>query len=62
VIVFPKWVTSSFIHCFIKDGQLENPYKLAQEWHPYVVQNEGATNTALFGYTNFPFMALSFNF
>jgi len=63
VLILPKWKTSSFIHLFLdEEGQIKKPYKLIQELHPYIVQNEGATNTALFGITNFPFLALSFNF
>jgi len=63
VIILPRWQTSSFIHLFIdEEGQVKAPYQLIQEWHPYITQNEGATNTALFGVTNFPLLALSFNF
>lgn len=63
VVIFPRWITSSFIHLFFdKEGKPNKPYTLVKEWHPYIVQNEGATNTALFGRTNFPFVALAFNF
>lgn len=61
VLIMPKWVTSSFIHCFVGEGNIiKDPYKLVSEFNPYVVQNEGATNTALFGVTQFQFLALSF--
>jgi len=63
VLIIPKWLTSSFIHNFLKgDNEVRDPYKLVKEWHPFIVQNEGALNTALVGVTNFPFMALAFNF
>jgi len=62
VLIFPNWQTSSFIHKFADgDGRAKEPYRMIQEWHPYVYQNEGASNTALFGFTNFPFITLAFN-
>jgi len=62
VIVMPKWLTSSYIHNFLKaNAEPRSPYKLIKEWHPYIVQNEGAVNTALMGITTFPFLALAFN-
>lgn len=63
VLIMPKWKTSSYIHAFLgPDEVVKSPYKLVKEWYPFVVQNEGAVNTALVGFTNFPFLALTFNF
>jgi len=63
VVILPKWETSSFINFFLDGkGGINHPYTLAMEWHPYIVQNEGASNTALFGITRFPFLALAFNY
>jgi len=62
VLIIPKWLTSSYIHFFLdKNSEAKNPYKIVKEWHPYIVQNEGALNTALVGTTNFTFLALTFN-
>lgn len=62
VLIMPKWETSSFLNFFLDGlGRVKAPYKMVMEWHPYIIQNEGAGNTALFGYTNFPFLALTFN-
>jgi len=62
VLIIPKWLTSSYIHFFInKDSEAKSPYRLIKEWNPYIVQNEGAVNTALVGITNYSFLALAFN-
>jgi len=62
VLVMPKWLTSSYIHNFLSgENEVNSPYRLIKEWHPFVVQNEGAVNTALVGVTKFPFIALTFN-
>lgn len=62
VLIIPKWLTSSYIHFFLNNNsEGRRPYKIIKEWQPYIVQNEGAVNTALVGYTNFSFLALTFN-
>ena len=62
MVVFPEWETSSFLRCYLEEsGAAKPPYKIVWRWRPYIVQNENAKNTALFGYSNFNFLALSFN-
>jgi len=61
VIIMPLWFTSSYLSYFL-DGEErpKPPFTLVKKWRPYIIQNEGATNTALFGYTPFFFVALGF--
>jgi len=62
VIIMPVWYTSSYLHFFMEtDEKPKMPFVLIKKWHPYILQNEGATNTALFGFTPFWFVALGFN-
>jgi len=62
VIIFPLWFTSSYLGFFFEKGTVPKPpYQLIKKWRPYVIQNENATNTALFGAVPFEFVALFFN-
>jgi len=62
VLIMPMWHTSSYLNFFMEnDEKPKMPFVLIKKWHPYILQNEGATNTALFGFTPFWFVALGFN-
>lgn len=61
VVCLPMWPTASFFTFFFDIAESpKHPFKLFKKWHPYIVQNEGATNTPLFGKTPFAFAALYF--
>ncbi len=61
VICFPVWTTATFYNFFFDaQGNPKPPYKLVKMWHPYIIQNEGARNTALFGRVPFQFAACFF--
>ena len=61
VICFPVWTTATFYNFFLdQQGNPKPPYKLVKLWHPYIIQNEGARGTALFGRVPFQFMACYF--
>ena len=62
MIVFPFWESSNFLPLFMENFETpKNPYKLVRKWKPFIIQNENARNTALFGPTPFYFIALSFD-
>ena len=61
-LVMPVWETSTYLSCFMnKLKDPEGPYELMMTWHPYIIQNENARNTALFGKVPFKFVALKFD-
>ncbi len=61
VLVFPNWPASDF-YCeiFHPHGPVY-PFSVVEEFAPYIIQNEGATHTPLFGNTSFTFFAVYFN-
>ncbi len=61
LLIVPNWPTSDY-YCdlFHKDVLLQ-PFVFVEEFHPYIFQNEFATNTPLKGLTAFTFFALYFN-
>ena len=62
VIILPIWKTASFYNCYLDSNeQPREPYRIVKKWHPYIIQNEGVTQTPLFGITPFKFVALLFN-
>ncbi len=62
VLCMPMWVTATYYtFYFDKNNSPRKPFSLVKEWHPYIVQNEGAKHTPLFGKTPFAFVALQFN-
>jgi len=62
VIILPLWRASQFIYFFMdKNDNTQKPFVLVKMWKPYLIQNEGAKNTALFGEVGFEFLALFFN-
>jgi hypothetical protein len=60
VLVLPMWKTASFYSFFFEGDIPRPPFALIKQWHPYIIQNEGARNTPLFGITPFMFAALYF--
>lgn len=61
VVCLPMWSTATFYPLFFTEfGKPRPPFKVEKIWHPYIVQNEGAKNTPLYGYTPFAFAALYF--
>lgn len=62
ILVLPVWKTSNFYNLFFDDSGLpKEPFTLIKLWHPYIIQNENARHTALFGSVPFEFAALEFN-
>jgi len=62
VLVMPIWYTSSYLSFFLDgEGAAKAPFSVLKKWWPYIIQNEGATNSALFGRTPFQFVALMFD-
>lgn len=62
MLILPLWSTANFHNLFFDpQGDPRPPFCLARKWHPFIVQNENASDTALFGYTKFQFVALYFN-
>lgn len=61
VVCLPLWKTATYFPFFFdNNGAAKSPFRVVKMWHPYIVQNEGATNTPLFGITAFQFVALHF--
>ena len=61
LLIIPNWPASSFFPLIFAKGKVLHPFRLISEFSPYILQNEGARNTPLFGKTNFTFFALYFN-
>jgi len=62
VVVLPNWPASDFYNSFFGSAlQIKPPFQLICEFNPYVIQNENARSTPLFGVTPFSFFALYFN-
>lgn len=62
VILMPNWPASDFYTSFFGDNlTVKQPFQLVKEFNPYIFQNENATNTPLFGVTQFTFFVLYFN-
>lgn len=62
VVVLPIWESATFFPFFFKSpDQSHFPYSILMIWRPYIVQNEDARNTALFGSVPFQFAALKFD-
>lgn len=62
VLCMPLWSTASFYPFYFDNtGTPRPPFMFIWKWSPYIVQNEGARHTPLFGHTNFPFVALYFD-
>jgi len=62
ILIVPDWPAQAF-YCtiFHKENDYIHPFKIVKKFKPYIFQNEGATKTPLFGYTEFDFFALYFN-
>ena len=61
VLVFPNWPASDFYCEIFQPHGTVSPFRLVEEFAPYIIQNEGATHTPLFGKTSFTFFAVYFN-
>ncbi len=62
VLVLPVWKTSSFYGLFFEGEMVPKPpFVLVRLWHPYIIQNENARRTPLFGSVPFSFAALYFS-
>ncbi len=62
VVVLPKWPASPFYcYFFSSDGSPLPPFKIFNVFTPYIIQNENAKTTPMFGFPKFEFLALSFN-
>jgi hypothetical protein len=62
ILVLPVWETSSYFNLFFQnDLQPLPPFQLITLWHPYIIQNEEARKTPLFGNVPFQFAALKFD-
>ncbi len=62
VVIVPNWPASSFMPAFFtSDMTPRPPFKFWREFRPYIIQNEGAKSTPLYGFTAFSFFALYFD-
>ncbi len=62
VLILPLWKTANFFPLFFReDNEPLPPFICIKKWSPYIIQNENAKNTALFGQVNFQMMALLFD-
>jgi hypothetical protein len=62
VIILPVWKTANFYTLYFDSNDEPLwPFTCLRKWSPYIIQNENAKNTALFGQVNFMFAALLFN-
>ena len=57
-ILIPNWPTSNFLFFYLNE---KAPFRIEKFLRPYIIQNENARNTPLFGFTSFDFILLSFN-
>jgi len=61
IVVMPEWKASRFLSFFVsQELGARPPFQLIRRWKPFIVQNENARNTALFGRVKFDFIALKF--
>ncbi len=61
LLIVPNWPASDFYWELFEEGHARPPFRFVSEFRPYIFQNEGAKNTALFGITPFTFYALYFH-
>ncbi len=62
VLILPMWETSTYFSYFFEDSKkCKSPFEIVMIWKPYIIQNEDARDTALFGSVPFDFAALKFN-
>ncbi len=62
ILILPVWKTSNYYTLFMDENDVPKfPFECVKRWSPYIIQNENAKNTALFGQVNFHMMALLFN-
>lgn len=61
ILLVPNWPASNFYCEIFNDNKIRTPFVLVAELRPFIYQNEGASNTPLYGITKFLFFALYFN-
>jgi len=61
LLIVPNWPASDFYCEIFEKENVKKPFVFIKEFRPYIIQNENASNTPLFGVTNFTFFALYFN-
>jgi len=60
-LVVPDWPASHFYNLIFANGQLLKPFQSVEYLKAYICQNENATKTPLFGFTQFAMLAIYFN-
>jgi hypothetical protein len=62
LLILPIWKTANFFPLYFQDDNTSlPPFICVKIWSPYIIQNEEAKNTALFGQVNFQMAALFFD-
>lgn len=61
LLIVPNWPASEFFNELFEHDKVVAPFQFISEFKPYIFQNEGASNTPLFGVPKFTFFALYFN-
>lgn len=61
LLVVPNWPASDYFCELFHAKEILHPFHFIKEFTPYIFQNDGATNTPLFGVPDFSFFALYFN-
>ncbi len=61
ILIVPNWPASNFYCLIFHQNRVLVPFQFVTEFSPYILQNEGARNTLLYGKTAFTFFALYFN-
>lgn len=62
LVIVPNWPASDFYNEYLdQHKQPKSPFHLVKEFHPFILQNELARNTPLYGITKFSFFVFSFD-
>lgn len=62
LVLLPNWPASDFFNEFFEANYIpRHPFTLVKEFQPFILQNEHARNTPLYGVTKFTFFVLYFN-
>jgi len=60
ILIAPDWPAANFYTLVFDQNTLKRPFYGVTRLRPYICQNEKATRTPLFGYTDFEMLALFF--
>jgi len=62
LVLVPNWPASDFFNAFFDRGCMaKRPFQIIKEFNPFILQNENARHTPLYGITKFSFFVLYFD-